>query len=101
MPNSTTILTDYLGATASDEGRAMAQLIHDTAPGSAIAFHTAFESELDFAEGIIRLQENAGSDVIVDDVRYFAEPFPARTTVAVAGLPLGARVEIDMVARRP
>jgi len=28
----------------------------------------------------------------------FAEPFPARTTVAVAGLPLGARVEIAAVA---
>ena len=28
----------------------------------------------------------------------FTEPFPARTTVAVAGLPLGARVEIEAVA---
>lgn len=28
----------------------------------------------------------------------FSAPFPARTTVAVAGLPLGARVEIEMVA---
>lgn len=30
----------------------------------------------------------------------FAAPFPARTTVAVAGLPLGARVEIECVARK-
>jgi 2-iminobutanoate/2-iminopropanoate deaminase len=30
----------------------------------------------------------------------FAAPFPARTTVAVAGLPLGARVEVELVARR-
>ena len=28
----------------------------------------------------------------------FTAPYPARTTVAVAGLPLGARVEIDLVA---
>lgn len=28
----------------------------------------------------------------------FAEPHPARTTVAVAGLPLGARIEIELVA---
>ncbi|QEO13925.1 RidA family protein [Agromyces intestinalis] len=28
----------------------------------------------------------------------FTEPFPARTTVAVAGLPLGARIEIECVA---
>ena len=30
--------------------------------------------------------------------RYFNAPFPARTTVQVAALPLGARVEIDLVA---
>ncbi len=30
----------------------------------------------------------------------FNAPFPARTTVAVAALPLGARVEIEMVARK-
>ncbi|HSK48704.1 MAG TPA: RidA family protein [Coriobacteriia bacterium] len=31
----------------------------------------------------------------------FAEPYPARSTVAVAGLPLGARVEIELVALKP
>ena len=30
----------------------------------------------------------------------FTTPFPARTTVAVAGLPLGAQVEIEVVARK-
>jgi 2-iminobutanoate/2-iminopropanoate deaminase len=30
----------------------------------------------------------------------FAPPFPARTTVAVAGLPLGALVEIEVIAKR-
>lgn len=33
--------------------------------------------------------------------RQFAQPFPARTTVGVASLPLGARIEIELVARRP
>jgi 2-iminobutanoate/2-iminopropanoate deaminase len=33
--------------------------------------------------------------------RRFEAPYPARTTVCVAGLPAGARVEIEMVARRP
>lgn len=28
---------------------------------------------------------------------YFSEPYPARVTVQVAGLPRGARVEIDLV----
>jgi 2-iminobutanoate/2-iminopropanoate deaminase len=32
--------------------------------------------------------------------RYFAEPFPARATVAVAGLPRDALVEIDAIAVR-
>lgn len=31
----------------------------------------------------------------------FVAPYPARTTVGVAALPLGARVEIELVARRP
>jgi len=30
----------------------------------------------------------------------FATPFPARTTIGVASLPLGARIEIEMIARR-
>jgi 2-iminobutanoate/2-iminopropanoate deaminase len=30
--------------------------------------------------------------------RHFAAPYPARTTVAVAALPLGAIVEIEMIA---
>lgn len=29
---------------------------------------------------------------------HFAEPYPARTTIGVAALPLKARVEIEMVA---
>ncbi len=32
--------------------------------------------------------------------RHFSAPFPARTTVQVAALPKGARVEIDAVASR-
>ena len=31
--------------------------------------------------------------------KYFSQPFPARTTIAVAALPLGACVEIDLVVR--
>lgn len=57
-----------------DEGRGMAQLIHDNLPGAAIAFHTAFNGEADFANGIIELAVQAASDVVVDDVIYFAEP---------------------------
>ena len=30
--------------------------------------------------------------------RYFPEPFPARSTIAVVALPRGARVEIEVIA---
>jgi 2-iminobutanoate/2-iminopropanoate deaminase len=32
--------------------------------------------------------------------KHFTEPYPARSTVAAAGLPKGARVEIDVIACR-
>lgn len=32
--------------------------------------------------------------------QQFLEPYPARTTIGVAALPLGAKVEIEMIARR-
>ncbi len=31
---------------------------------------------------------------------YFAEPFPARDTVCVKELPLGAKIEISMIAAK-
>jgi 2-iminobutanoate/2-iminopropanoate deaminase len=31
---------------------------------------------------------------------HFGKPYPARTTVAVSELPLGAKVEMEMVARK-
>lgn len=32
---------------------------------------------------------------------FFTESFPARTTIQIAGLPLGGQVEIEMIARIP
>lgn len=76
LPKDVLLLKD-LSPTPSDdctdEGRAMMQLVHDVAPGSPLAFYTAFESQEDFAAGIHALAE-AGSKVIVDDIIYFAEP---------------------------
>ena len=64
------------GNPCGDEGRGMAELVEDVAPGATIAFHTAFGGVADFANGIIELADPAlgDSDVIVDDVFYFAEP---------------------------
>nr|WP_304215068.1 Rid family detoxifying hydrolase [Fredinandcohnia onubensis] len=32
--------------------------------------------------------------------KQFSKPYPARTTIGVSSLPLGAQVEIEMIARR-
>lgn len=32
--------------------------------------------------------------------RYFDAPYPARTTIGVAALPLGAQIEMEMIARK-
>ncbi len=73
LPSDIIVLDDtFLGG--SDEGRGMMQLIHDVAPGSSQAFHTAFNGVAGFAEGIEELDLIAGSDIIVDDIIYLAEP---------------------------
>jgi subtilisin family serine protease len=70
-------------AGGEDEGRAMAQIVHDLAPGASLAFATAFEGELSFAENIEELAEK-GARVIADDVFYPEEPFFQDGPVAVA-----------------
>jgi hypothetical protein len=61
------VLNDAAGGT--DEGRAMAQLLHGVAPGARILFSTAEPSVSGFAASIVQLTD-AGADVIVDDVNY-------------------------------
>jgi hypothetical protein len=67
----------------ADEGRAMAQIVHDLAPGASIDFATAFSGELAFAANIRGLAA-AGAQVIADDVAYFEEPFFQDGPIAAA-----------------
>jgi subtilisin family serine protease len=68
---------------AFDEGRGMAQIVHDMAPGADISFATAFEGEESFASNIEELAAE-GANVLADDVFYFEEPFFQDGPVAVA-----------------
>ncbi|MGD1891951.1 MAG: S8 family serine peptidase [Cyclobacteriaceae bacterium] len=68
------VLEDLPDGAGIDEGRAMIEIIHDVAPAADLAFHTAFGGQANFAQGIVDLAD-AGSNIIVDDIFYFAEPF--------------------------
>ncbi|RYY17900.1 MAG: T9SS type A sorting domain-containing protein, partial [Chitinophagaceae bacterium] len=67
------VLSD-MEAGGIDEGRAMAEIVHDVAPGAEIAFHTADFGQAAFAQGILELA-NIGCQVIVDDIFYLDEPY--------------------------
>ena len=58
---------------ASDEGRAMMQIIHDVAPGANLEFHTGSASLRQLEVGMIELAKNC--DIIVDDITFITEPF--------------------------
>jgi 2-iminobutanoate/2-iminopropanoate deaminase len=93
------------------------QVALDPATGKLIAGDIGVQTEQIFAN-ISAVLEAAGKSL--DDVmkttvyladmkdfgamntvyaRYFQTPYPARTTIQAAGLPLGAAVEIEVVAR--
>ncbi|KAM9862550.1 S8 family serine peptidase [Leucobacter sp. BZR 635] len=62
-----TLLSD--DSQGSDEGRAMAQLVHGIAPGATILFADAGSSDFEMADHIAELA-NAGADIIVDDIAW-------------------------------
>lgn len=82
-PTPVQVLQDFPLGTRTDEGRAMLQIVHDIAPGADLAFRTGFLGPVDFAKGIRDL-EQAGCDVVVDDISYISEPFFRDGVVAQA-----------------
>jgi hypothetical protein len=76
LPSDVNVLLDDtgIGCGATDEGRAMLEIVHDVAPGAGLAFHSANLGEASFAQGIVDLANIANAQVIVDDVIYLAEP---------------------------
>jgi len=77
------------GLNPTDEGAAMAELVHDMARDAAISFHTVGNNVGTFAEGIddlctARGSGGAGASVVVDDVIFFAESMYQRGPIAQA-----------------
>ena len=93
------------------------QVGQDPTTGKLVPGGVAAETEQVFlnAAAVLRAAALAFDDVVsvrvfltcIEDyqavnaiyARQFAEPFPARTAVAVVALPLGACVELDMIAK--
>jgi len=74
-------------ATGTDEGRAILQILYDTAPDAKLCFATAFTGLVQFAVNILKLADPNGpckANVIDDDVSYSNEPFFSDGVVALA-----------------
>lgn len=67
-----------------NEGTAMAEIVHDIAPGAQIAVAAGIDSSLTFINRINQLVNNFGADIIVDDLGFFGEPFFADGDIAQA-----------------
>jgi len=92
------------------------QVGQDPATGKLVEGGVVAQTEQIFhnLEGIMSAANKSFADVVKVNVyltdirdfaamnevyaRHFNAPYPARTTVAVAALPLGAAVEIEMIA---
>jgi hypothetical protein len=70
----------------TDEGRGMAQIVHDLAPGADLCFATATGGQAAFANNIRTLRTNSAclADVIVDDILYPDEPMFSDGQIAQA-----------------
>ena len=93
------------------------QVAQDPATGKLVAGGIAAETERVFQNlsAVLKAAGRGFDDVVRAGVylanmndfvamngiyaRHFSQPFPARTTIGVAALPLGACVEIDLVVR--
>lgn len=92
LPATLTIVNGQDGAAdanALDEGRALAEIVHDLAPGARLLFHSA-QTSLDFITAV-RALTAAGSHVIVDDLGFFDQPVYEDGSIAQAVQEASAR----------
>jgi hypothetical protein len=72
--SAVTVLQDSSVSGVDNEGLAMAELIHQVAPGAQLYFYTAEGGQDSFAAGVNALV-SAGCNIIVDDWSFSDEPF--------------------------
>ena len=96
LPNVIVLEDLPFGSDPTDEGRGMAQIVYDVAPGSTLAFATAFNGEVGFANNIRALaglpgytkdpsiQKGFKGDIVCDDVSYLTEPMFSDGIIAQA-----------------
>ncbi|MBN2426062.1 MAG: S8 family serine peptidase [Calditrichaceae bacterium] len=68
---------------SGDEGTAIAEIVHDIAPGASLAFSDHYYGEIGIANSITALR-NANCNIIIDDVWYPLEPMFEDGTIADA-----------------
>jgi hypothetical protein len=71
------VLKDDSSTDATDEGRGMAEIVHDIAPAAKISFSTCGATQSSMAASIRNLRTSSATlcDIIVDDIGFPDEPF--------------------------
>jgi subtilisin family serine protease len=75
LPSNINVLKDYAGLGATDEGRAISQLIYAIAPKANLAFYTGTGGTNSQGQAIQTLAA-IGADIIVDDFGYLPSDTP-------------------------
>jgi subtilisin family serine protease len=88
---------DLSGLAYDDEGRALAEVVYDIAPGAQIAYYVGASSPAAMAQGILRLAE-IGSRVIVDDITFPGEPLYQDGEISQAIEQVAGRRDVVYVA---
>lgn len=77
------IVLDRGALTGTDEGRALAEIVHDLAPGATLLFHTGFPTSASMVRAI-RALVAAGAHIILDDIGFLDQPVFEHGAVALA-----------------
>ncbi|CAG8999225.1 MAG: hypothetical protein CENE_01194 [Candidatus Celerinatantimonas neptuna] len=80
LPAKIDLRADVCDGVNTDEGAAMAEVVHDIAPGASISYHGTRMNQASMVKAINDLctskaNGGAGADIIVDDMFLYSEPY--------------------------